>query len=102
MNRHKRKLSDRILLVLMAVLLVVNLLPIALYASETEEPPIVEEGNDTEETPPEPVVETNTVTVKSTGSGRIKLNGVEQESLTVDQNAEITVEIVPDIGRAHV
>ena len=48
MNRHKRKLSDRILLVLMAVLLVVNLLPIALYASETEEPPIVEVVNDTE------------------------------------------------------
>lgn len=101
MNRHKRKLSDRILLVLMAVLLVVNLLPIALYASETEEPPIVEEGNDTEETPPEPVVETNTVTVKSTGSGRIKLNGVEQESLTVDQNAEITVEIVPVDMESH-
>ncbi len=95
MNRHKMKISDKALAALLAVILAVNLLPAALYASEIEEPPTVEKGVSDAETLPGTEVKTKTVTVEATGSGMIKLNGTEQESLTVDQDAIITIEVLP-------
>lgn len=99
MRRHKKKIFDRMLSVFLAILMTVNLLPLTMQASGNEADIVEEQETHTSDVLSASTLESKTVNATAEGSGTVKLNNMDQSSVTVNKDTEISIEITPvDIG----
>ncbi len=114
MHRQKRTILNRGIAVLLALLMVADLIAITSYVSYASKEEntdtykieavsgsgVVGDAADSTEVPPSPTdspvsKEEKTVQVTASGNGTVKLNGLEKETITVEQGAEISLHIAP-------
>ena len=110
MKKYWENMMKRFLAVILAAALVAGLAPMTVFGAEEtnstafaaeEEKPQADEQGEPQTEEQNAQAEMVTVTVESRGSGTVKLNGSETDSVTVEKGSQVGVELIPvDKGTA--
>ena len=110
MKKYWENMMKRFLAVILAAALVAGLAPMTVFGAEEtnstafaaeEEKPQADEQGEPQTEEQNAQAEMVIVTVESRGSGTVKLNGSETDSVTVEKGSQVGVELIPvDKGTA--